>query len=128
MAWRFSAERADCALDAREAFVDTLQGANRTVDGFTARLIFTELVANVVRHAPGPIEISLDAIDERLWLHVSDRGPPFEWRPLIPGRNAESGRGMFLISQCVADVAVERTRVGNTVHVKFNQSAVDALP
>lgn len=128
MEWSFSSDRANSALDVREAFLKTPQDVNRRIDGFTARLIFTELVDNVIRHAPGPIEIALEASGDSLWLHVTDRGPPFEWRPRIPAPAAESGRGIFLVSQCAADISLERTREGNIVHVKLNHSAAAAVP
>lgn len=123
MAWRFSSDRAENALEVREAFLNAVQGLHGKVDDFTVRLIFTELVANVIRHAPGPIEISLDGAEDNLWLHVTDSGPPFEWRPLIPDISAERGRGLFLVLQCAQAVSLERTPEGNVVHVQLDTSA-----
>jgi len=122
MAWRFSTDRADRALDVREAFLRVLHDGNDRVDTFIAHLIFTELVANVIRHTPGPIDIALDAAGDSLWLHVGDRGPPFELNPVIPAPHAERGRGLYLISQYAADLSVERTSEGNVVHVRLNPS------
>jgi anti-sigma regulatory factor (Ser/Thr protein kinase) len=118
-AWQFWSDRAEAALASRDDFVIALQRqSGGEVDAFVAKLIYTELVANVIRHAPGPIHIVLDLQNEKLWLSVSDRGPPFEWRPTLPGVLAESGRGMFLISRYAQEVKIERGAIdGNVIRV-----------
>jgi anti-sigma regulatory factor (Ser/Thr protein kinase) len=44
---------------------------------YKAELIFGELLGNVVRHAPGPVEISFDVGSDAAILHVIDSGPEF---------------------------------------------------
>ncbi|HMF27317.1 MAG TPA: SpoIIE family protein phosphatase, partial [Candidatus Cybelea sp.] len=83
-AWSLSFDDARAAWDARSHFVEFLRGvgsSERLIN--TAELVFGELLSNVVCHAPGPVEVSLDCHDDRLVLHVVDSGPPIEvtdWR------------------------------------------------
>ncbi|MHB8148256.1 MAG: ATP-binding protein [Vulcanimicrobiaceae bacterium] len=122
MAWKFSSEHAEIALASRDDFVAALQQqAGVRVDEFVAKLIYTEVVANVVRHAPGGIFIALEADGDAHWLCVSDEGPPFEWRPSLPtDPYTERGRGLFLIDRYADTVFVERLPAkGNVVRIRF---------
>ena len=60
-AWMFASEDARTAVDARTQFVEFLRSIG-TGDElvYKAELVFGELLGNVVRHAPGPVEISFD--------------------------------------------------------------------
>jgi anti-sigma regulatory factor (Ser/Thr protein kinase) len=125
-AWGFSSERAESALDSRNDFVAALhRHTTASVDEFVAKLIYTELVSNVVRHAPGPIRILLERDGAEHWLHVFDRGAPFEWRPALPEDPFfEGGRGLFLISLYSDEVVVERpSEGGNVVRIRLRASA-----
>jgi anti-sigma regulatory factor (Ser/Thr protein kinase) len=122
VAWDFSSGVAEDALKARDEFVTALhRQMNRPIDDFVAKLIFTELVGNVIRHAPGPIRISLELDGDEHWLHVFDRGPAFEWRSALPDDPyVGGGRGLFLISLYAEEVIVERPAAGgNGVHIKL---------
>ncbi|MGA3038272.1 MAG: SpoIIE family protein phosphatase [Vulcanimicrobiaceae bacterium] len=117
--WRFHADHARAATDARRSFVDHLRaeaGESSEIDG--AEVIFGELVANVVRHAPGPIDIALEWIDGFAVLHVTDRGNGFKFESR---RRAdvlmESGRGLWLVEQFGGSVDVERIE-GYGTHVR----------
>ena len=76
--------------------------------------MFGELVGNVVRHAPGPIEIELTFKDEQAVLAVRDRGIGFvsasDELPLDP--YTESGRGLFLVHAFAGTSPVIRARSG----------------
>lgn len=75
----------------------------------TAELVLGELAGNVVRHAPGPIEIVLDRSGAETVLHVIDEGPGFERAPLLPiDVMSESGRGLFIVSQLTREFSVSR--------------------
>jgi signal transduction histidine kinase len=80
-----------------------------TVDPYTAELIFGELIANVVRHAPGMVDVALEKRENRAVLHVIDRGSGY---PLTAEERtdllAESGRGLWLIRQLGGGLRVER--------------------
>ena len=122
-AWQFSSERAESALDSRSDFVAALhRHALPPVDDFGAKVIYTELVSNVIRHAPGPIRILLECDGAEHWLHVFDRGAPFEWRPALPDDPyVEGGRGLFLISRYSQEVVIERPSAGgNVVRIRLS--------
>ncbi len=110
-AWTLYADDARSAGDARALFVEFLRGANCDRDFIDrAELVFGELLGNVVRHAPGSVEISVDSNDETLVLHVFDSGPP-----IAPARHrlpedmfSERGRGLFIVEQLAADIQIER--------------------
>jgi len=126
MAWQFSSEHAETALTSRDDFVAALrQQAGGLVDEFVAKMIYTEAVANVIRHAPGAILIVLETDADAHWLSVFDEGPPFDWEPTLPSNPyVEGGRGLFLIDRYADSVVVERLRVGgNVVRIKFRLAA-----
>ena len=123
-AWRFSSDRAENALESRNDFVAALhRHMAPPVDEFVAKVIYTELVTNVIRHAPGPIQILLEREGAEHWLRVCDRGAPFEWRSALPDNPcSEGGRGMFLISQYSQEVVIERpTGGGNVVRIRLKR-------
>jgi hypothetical protein len=73
--WGFRCENASAAPPFRRHFrrvidVLTAEGSDR----FAAELIFGELVGNVVRHSPGPIEVRLEFSDRTTILSVTDEG------------------------------------------------------
>jgi PAS domain S-box-containing protein len=75
----------------------------------TAELVFGELAGNVVRHAPGAIEVVLDRTGGEIVLHVIDNGPGFERAPMLPiDVMSESGRGLFIVSQLTREFNVTR--------------------
>ena len=98
--WRFSTDDAVTAERARPAFVAYLAGRGLGGDALgAAEAVFGELVGNVVRHAPGPIEVDLRATGEGFLLAVRDRGAGFvPPPPRLPDEFSESGRGLFLVS------------------------------
>ncbi len=98
--WAFDAEDAMAAHGARASFVEFLRrDADPASDFGAAELIFGELVGNVVRYAPGPIDIALAWNDERPVLHVLDRGRSFDLAALLPDDVlCESGRGLFIVA------------------------------
>lgn len=120
--WAFDAENARAAQDARTQFVRYLR-ANGTdsEDIGMAELIFGELVGNVVRHSPGPIDINLDWADDRPVLHVLDRGPKFTLTKALPEDVlSESGRGLFIVKALSGDIRVEHiSGYGNHVVVEL---------
>ena len=117
MDWEFQARDASQAASAHSAFVAFIRNmCTSDSDFYGAAIVFTELVANVVRHAPGPIEITLDADTQgSVMLTVRDTGPMFTPAPSLPDLKSESGRGLFLISQFCAGVFVAQTATGKSV-------------
>lgn len=98
--WHFRADNADSARSAREAFCYHLTHSGVEPAAVSrAELVFGELIGNVVRHAPGPIEIDLMFVAGDAVLSVRDRGPGFEPHAnrLPDEALAEHGRGLFLV-------------------------------
>jgi PAS domain S-box-containing protein len=106
--WAFDTSDARTAHDARHAFVATLRERGlRSENLGTAELIFGELLGNVVRYAPGPIEIMFDWNDDTPVLHVLDRGPGFTLVPRLPSDLlSERGRGLYIVWTLAEDFNV----------------------
>jgi anti-sigma regulatory factor (Ser/Thr protein kinase) len=121
-AWTLSIDDASAGGHARSHFVDFLQSVAGNEQFLSAaELIFGELLGNVVRHAPGPVEIWIDLNDDVMVLHVVDSGPPLvltEYR--LPDEVlSERGRGLFIVAQLAADVFVD-AREGGGNHISVS--------
>ena len=115
--WKFRSDDAADALAQRGAFAEALhQRFGMAVDRTAAEIVFTELVGNVMRHAPGAIEISLSEGDGAT-LEVTDTGPGFEWKPVLPPASAECGRGLYIVSRLSREVQTHR-RGGEPARVR----------
>lgn len=119
--WQYAAEHAVDALEARLAFVEAFRGTSLPCDDIGAEIVFSELVSNVVKHAPGPIVISFEASADRAYLRVYDRGPGFRLHPAIPlDLYAESGRGLFLAREFCSELHVAPSSIlGKCVSAVF---------
>ncbi len=123
-AWTLYVDDARAAVDARSNFVEFLRGLG--VDGDfvnRAELIFGELLGNVVRHAPGPVEISVDRNDDTIVLHVIDSGQPLPEteRHLPEDVLSERGRGLFIVGELASGVHIEHVRnCGNHLSVAMS--------
>ena len=87
------------AIDARQVFSRYLTSyATAESDVISAELIFGELLGNVARHAPGPIDISFGWEDGEAILRMIDCGPGYSVEHTrLPAEFSESSRGLFLI-------------------------------
>ncbi|MBV8371721.1 MAG: ATP-binding protein [Candidatus Eremiobacteraeota bacterium] len=119
--WSFTSKDAASALGRRNAFLSSLdRHAGWEVDHYAAKIIFTELVTNVMRHAAGPVYIALECDGEQVSLTVGDRGPGFAYRPSLPSDIlSEGGRGLFLVSK-----VAESVRIEHAAHSGTNLTAV----
>ncbi len=111
MRWQFEADDARSAYAMRDEFFTSLRGLSKPDEAqlATCGIIFSELIGNAVRHAPGPLSVSLERRDGALLLHVIDKGPGFAYRPRLPLNIwSETGRGLYLISKLARSVEVER--------------------
>ena len=108
--WSFEASDAEAAQRARSEFALQLRKAGaQNEDIFTAEIVFGELIGNVVRYAPGPVEIFVDWTGPTPVLHVLDQGSGFFYAPRLPRDPlAENGRGLFIISAITEDFNVTR--------------------
>ena len=113
--WEFSFDDAEAASAARHSFVALLHTRQVLSDAIAkAELVFGEMLGNVVRHAPGPVQIALIWPPEGPFLIVRDHGRPFEVGNVrLPEDDfAESRRGVFLITQCSSRPFVTRNIKG----------------
>jgi anti-sigma regulatory factor (Ser/Thr protein kinase) len=107
--WRFDAEDATAAHAARASFIAGLRPMvkpDADLDG--AELVFGELTGNVVRHAPGPIDIGLAWDGPVPVLHVVDRGAGFEYEQHEAAAMDEGGRGLAIVELLADEVRVRR--------------------
>ncbi len=108
--WQFEAEDARAAYTMRDEYFRTLSRVCdlNQEDLATCSLIFAELVGNAVRHAPGPLSVSLEFRENNAVLHVIDKGAGFTYEPALPASLwSEGGRGLYLISLLAREVRVE---------------------
>ena len=118
--WTFDTADAPRAHATREAFLAALATDGITpATAFTAELIFSELLGNVVRYAPGPVEVALERdAGYAPVLHFFDRGPGFDVMPRLPtDRMSERGRGLFLVWSLAEDFSVGK-RPGGGSHAR----------
>jgi anti-sigma regulatory factor (Ser/Thr protein kinase) len=127
--WRFQADEAKEALPQRNSYLEFLRAActpESDYDG--AIIIFTELVANVIRHTSGPIQICVRGNARgTVTLRVSDFGSPFPLSPSLPPTTSEGGRGLYIIAQLSSDVSVSRNEYGNVVRVDLPVALTSSL-
>ncbi len=90
-----------------------------------AEVIFGELVANVVRHAPGSIRVRVEWTSAAPTLHVSDCGGGFTWSPDLPHDPfSECQRGLYIVQSLSSDVRVRgRAGEGTCVSVTLRVAA-----
>jgi serine phosphatase RsbU (regulator of sigma subunit)/anti-sigma regulatory factor (Ser/Thr protein kinase) len=108
--WTFHSSDGASARAVRDEIEALLaaHGAGRS-DCVAAATVFSELVGNVVRYAPGRVEVLLDRSNPVPVLHMLDEGPGFSRFPELP-RNlfSETGRGLFIVATLAEDFAVTR--------------------
>jgi PAS domain S-box-containing protein len=106
----------DAAHDLRERLRRVLEehGYDRVIVE-RGELVLGELIGNVVRHAPGCLEVIVDVSGPSPVLHVIDRGPGFERAPMLPADvMAESGRGLYIVSELTDEFSVSRSPGGGS--------------
>ena len=77
-----------------------------------AALIIGELLANVVRYAPGRFCVALDWRLEEPVLIVHDSGPGFALEPEAAELHSESGRGLYIVSYFARHLRADRLPSG----------------
>ncbi len=119
MEWQFHADDACTALSARRAFMRFLRRSCAGQSDFeAAEVVFGELIANAIRHAPGPIDITVHSDAQGVvHLDVLDTGPGFTLAPSLPPCRSESGRGLYIASRLCPHVSATCAARGSTVSV-----------
>jgi anti-sigma regulatory factor (Ser/Thr protein kinase) len=128
--WTFNTNDADAARNSRHSFVAALR--RRGVRGKhldAAELVFGELLGNVARYAPGPIDIIFAWDEGPPVLHVLDRGPGFTLAPKLPSDMlSERGRGLFIVWSLAEDFNVtERYDGGSHARAVLSTAGSSAL-
>jgi len=120
MEWHFRSADPAKALAERRAFAEFLRTrCTPESDWQAAEIVYGELVANVVRHAPGPIEIMLRT-DARgaVRIEVCDTATHFTMAtPVEPPLYAETGRGLHIIWCLCGNLSRTKTLTGGKVIV-----------
>jgi serine phosphatase RsbU (regulator of sigma subunit)/anti-sigma regulatory factor (Ser/Thr protein kinase) len=103
--WTFLSYDQRMAQETRSAVVQRLRERG-VVHTEKAEIVFGELVANVVRYAPGMVDVALHWDEDRPILHVIDRGRgyPDTCQPATDILS-ETGRGLWLINALGASLS-----------------------
>ncbi len=119
--WEYAADDASRALEVRAQFAHAVRTMALACGDVGAEIVFSELVSNVVKHAPGPISVKLELRDDEAFLRVYDCGPGFLPHIAVPtDLYSESGRGLFLALQFCSELKVEiGTKHGTCVIAVF---------
>lgn len=124
-------EVVDICLDAKDALgahkaLNIVMGFIRMRAGLQAdyqaiRLIYFELIGNVMKYAPGRFMLRVDWFGDAPYLHVFDRGHGFEYRPMLPTDIlAEGGRGLYLVNSLAGSLSIHRLPgCGSHVNVRL---------
>ncbi|MFC5219732.1 ATP-binding protein [Streptomyces coerulescens] len=87
----------------------------------TTELLVSELVSNALRHAVGPLRLTLERVsDVRCLVSDGSSAPP---RPIDAGLEAESGRGLALVGMLAARWGWEHGPVGKSVWFELSSDA-----
>jgi len=119
--WKFSSSDERTAVLVRHA-VGALVAAwsGDEERRYSSELAFGEMFSNVVRHAPGPVEVRLTVAPDGAELSVIDSGPGFSRALRAPESLAESGRGLHLVGSLADELAIDPNATGGTtVRARF---------
>ena len=123
MSWKYQSANV-CSHEvhaARQGLADYLTTVGASASAIdAAAIIVSELYANVVRYAPGPIDVALTLDREEATLSVRDQGPCYAWACELPRDiDAESGRGLALVTAFASSHTVRRISGGCVTTVTF---------
>jgi anti-sigma regulatory factor (Ser/Thr protein kinase) len=114
--WVFESDDPVAARHARGAFRAYLQDwGTPESDYAAAEVIFGELIANVIEHAPGPIKVLVAWEEGVAVLRVEDHGPGCDAQPALPSNPfSEPGRGLFLAGALARRLTMKSVPGGGT--------------
>ena len=88
-------------------------------------LAFGEIFSNVVRHAPGLVDVRLESSPNGVELSVSDRGSGFAGSLRPPDASSESGRGLHLVDSVADELSISAGDPrGTTVKARFVRTKI----
>ncbi len=129
--WRFSSGDGRTGAMVRREVGELVAGwTSRSEARFAGELALGELLANAMRHAPGPVRVvARGEAGGNATLAVEDDGPGFAARERIVDPLAEQGRGLQLVEAVADRVRIESAPSGGTrVTVAFDAGAGGAPP
>ena len=87
-------------------------------DLYAAEVIAGELLANVMRYAPGEFVVDL-SWDEHGFavLEIRDRGPAFSYPRPVPPAAQTGGRGLNIVGALSREMSVTHDANGNAIRV-----------
>lgn len=108
--WAFDVGDSAAAYAIKRDFVTAVRSEyGDAADVNACEIIFSELVGNALRYAPGRLSLGLSVDPRGVWLHVMDDGPGFDGLPSLPADLwSESGRGLFLVGALAKDLEIQR--------------------
>ena len=113
------------AAQARGMLRDWLEAGPRDDD---VLLVVTELISNAARVARSAIALRTWRTPSAVMVEVSDDGEgfaPHTPRGAAPAFEAESGRGLFLVSELADDVQITSTSAGTAVRCRLELAFAD---
>jgi serine phosphatase RsbU (regulator of sigma subunit)/anti-sigma regulatory factor (Ser/Thr protein kinase) len=119
--WRFSTSDAQTAAAVRREVGELITAwTGRDDVRLASELAYGELIANVVRHAPGIVHVNVSADAAGALLVVDDQGAGFAPSEHQPDLFSESGRGLLIVRGVSDGMSIERAPNGGTrVRVTF---------
>lgn len=114
--WRLEELRPEDVRTLRDSAVRQVTAWGYLADDMA--IVASELLTNVLQHAPGRVELHVQAM--RNWLFVaagdrSTRRPRLPEPDVKPDVDAGSGRGMYLVAQLATHWHVQPTLTGKLV-------------
>ena len=108
--WAFDVSDPAAAYAIKRDFVSAVCDETRGCGDLNAcEMIFSELVGNALRYAPGRLSLGLSVDARGTWLHVMDDGPGFSAPSGLPADVwSESGRGLFLVRALSQELVIQR--------------------
>ena len=124
--WRFSStDRATAVLVRHEVGELIARWTGDEGRRYNGELAFGEIFSNVVRHAPGAVDVRLESSTNGVELSVSDLGSGFAGTLDAPDVSSESGRGLQLVVSLADELSISAgASCGTTVTARFARSGV----
>jgi len=133
--WNFDARNQMAAWRAKGELLAGLRALGPDQpDLAVAEMVFGELLSNVVRHTPGPARVSFRIEDGHVVLAFEDDGAPFPLRSLHERTaphadgDAESGRGLFMITTLCKRITIEPLAHGKRFSVVLPRAELADVP
>ncbi len=108
--WAFDVDDPAAAYAIKRDFIAAIaEECGAGADLNACEMIFSELIGNALRYAPGRLSLGLSLDARGTWLHVMDDGPGFSGPPSLPADVwSETGRGLFLVRALSKELVIQK--------------------